>query len=688
MATRRLLGAGEHPGRGPRVRLMATLIVVLIALRPGPCAAATLRLDTTLPGADSDAILDGFPGLATLDGFGDLAGNALAVSLKDGVTEERAIVELPLAPLTNAAVGAAQITSATLHFNIDDVLTTFGPGTDFDGTAAERIYVATYAGDGLVDLLDFAAGGLAAIVAIGPQGSITDSSVRTGGPIGFAADLTASVKQLVASGATHIGIVLSTDDSPTGTSIDDRGDGGTGAPGTAGATMPYIDVVTVDATPTPEPTATPGATATATPTPPATATPPNETPSPAATPTPVVTRTPSPTGTGGPVFTPTPVATTATPSPGLPTPRPSDAPTPTGSATTTPGTPTPHGSATPVASLTPTAVPSATAAPVATPTPVLTATPSATRSPGSHPTPTPRPILTASPRATASPGDSTPTPTPAVGAQLATLRPEASGDQLVLLYDARDGFTTFLNLHNLGDDGLRVRIVLCDSALEPQLAHEEDLAPGSTRTLDVASLRAGGLPPGSGAAFAIAIDDDGDGLVTRALAGSFTIANVSTGSAWGAPAAARRAVAMSGDTLTAAPLGATIDGSAVQLQGIAPERLDLAVFYDPATLEPAMRGGNQLILLSFEDDGVEPVAARTLWQLDARRADGSPLTANPIASSGVTTTDLVAVLGTAAEGASGSIQFTTADGAQNRLIFFVEALGTFATGYQLPPVAP
>jgi hypothetical protein len=161
---------------------------------------------------------------------------------------------------------------------------------------------------------------------------------------------------------------------------------------------------------------------------------------------------------------------------------------------------------------------------------------------------------------------------------------------------------------------------------------------------------------------------------------------VSTGSAWGAPAAARRAVAVSGDAATAAPLGATIDGRNVRLQRIAPEELDLSVFYDPATLEPAALGGSQLVLLSFDDDRSEPRAAQTRWQLDARRADGTRLDALPIAVSGVTTTDVVTLLGVAAEGAAGSIRFRAADGAHNRLIFFVESLGTFATGYLLPPV--
>jgi hypothetical protein len=272
---------------------------------------------------------------------------------------------------------------------------------------------------------------------------------------------------------------------------------------------------------------------------------------------------------------------------------------------------------------------------------------------------------------------------------LETIRPDGGGDQLVFYFDARNGFTTFMNLHSLGSAPLRVRIVLCDTTLTPQLEQDVDLDAGTTRTLDVASLRAAGLPATAGAAFVSAVDDGGQALVSRALAGSFTVANLVTGSAWGAPAAARRAVAVDDEDVTTPALGAAIDGALIRLQRIRPSALDLAVYYDPATLEPAAIGGNQLLLLSFDDDSDgTPVAAPTIWQLDAHRADGSALTAEPTTVSGVSVSHVAALLGDAAEGSAGSIHFSTEDGAHNRLVFFVQSIGTFATGYLLTPVAP
>lgn len=691
MATKRPGNADRlrRPLSGRCGRLLATGAVVVAILLPSPAVAATFRLDTSLSGADFDGILDGFPGLATLDGAGDLPGNALAVGLKSGVTEERAILELPLAPLVTAGVGAAQLTSATLRFNIDDVLTTFGPGADFDSTAAERIYAGVYAGDGIVDLPDYAAGAQVGSVAVGPQGSVTDASLRSSGPIVFDVDLTASVKQLLTSGASHVGIVLSTDDSPTGTSVDDRGDGGTGGPGTNGAAMPFLVIVTADATPVPTATPTPTPVTTATPTPPSVTPSAAPTASPGATPSPGATSTPVPTTTSGPGFTPTPVATGVTPTPGQVTPRPTSTPTPTSVATGNPTTPTPRGSSTPAATATATATPAATRTPGTSATPAATGTPGATATAVPGLTPTPRPILTPSPRPTATSGSTatTPSPTVAAGVLLETQRPDGSGDQLVFYFDARAGFTTFLNLHNLGSEPLHVRIILCDGTLTPQLQQDVDLDAGATRTLDVASFRDAGLPATFGAAFATVVDGSGQALVSRALGGSFTVANLATGSAWGAAAAARRALAVDDGDVKVAPLGAVIDGDLARLQRIRPSALDLAVYYDPATLEPADLGGNQLVLLSFADDSAgKPVGAPTSWQLDAHRSDGSVLTAGPITVSGVRATHVTALLGEAAEGASGSIHFRTDDGAHNRLIFFVQSIGTFATGYLLPPV--
>jgi hypothetical protein len=528
----------------------SVLACLLLATCPPSAGAAVIRLDTSTPGASVDAVIDGFPGIAPLDGTADVGGNALAVGLKAGVTEERGIVELPLAPL--AGVTPAAVTSAILTFNVDDVLSTFGPGTDFDGTAAERIIVKTYPGDGQAALDDFGKGTTVGTVNTG--GPITDASLASSGPVRFTLDVTGAVKSLLGSGATHLGIVFATDDSPTGTSLDDLGPGGAGPPGVGNATMPFVTVNTAGNQPTPTP--------------------------------------------GG-------------------------------------GTATPR--------------------------------PSPTRTPS-------------------------PQPTDDLASALFTTMPDGRGDQLIYVYDARDGFTTFLNLHNASDAELVVSLLLYGPDFGTPFTDTVTLAAGTTRTLDVGEMRDRGLPAQFGVAFATVVDPAGRPIVTRSIAGNFTVANLTTGSAWGAHAAARAAVELTASGIVTPDAGVPIDGETVLLRAIRPDRVSLATYYDPATLQDPEQGGNQLIFVSFNDvpgESFSAEAATTRWRLTARRNDGEPLAAEAYVAGGVDVSHLEAVLGEEAAGRAGSVLFTAdPSGAYNRLVFFTEALGTFATGYLLPHVAP
>ena len=112
----------------------------------------------------------------------------------------------------------------------------------------------------------------------------------------------------------------------------------------------------------------------------------------------------------------------------------------------------------------------------------------------------------------------------------------------------------------------------------------------ATRTIDVGVLREDGLPAQAGVAFATAVNPEGAPIVSRALAGSFTVANLLTSSAGGAAGAGRSAVALSGSGVSEPAIGTVIDGASVLLKAIRPDRLTLAVYYDPATLQPASEG--------------------------------------------------------------------------------------------------
>lgn len=290
----------------------------------------------------------------------------------------------------------------------------------------------------------------------------------------------------------------------------------------------------------------------------------------------------------------------------------------------------------------------------------------------------------------------------------AITRPASRGDQLIFFYDTRDGFTTFLNLRSTGASALPVQVLLYGPDLGAPFVHPitipvgpgaaGEAGVGGTVTMDVGALRTSGLPAQAGVAFVTAVDPAGAPIVTRVLTGSFTIANLQTGSAWGSVAAARSAVRVESTTPPTGPCparveaperGTVIDGTSILLPPIQPSAADLAVYYDPDTLAPAALGGNQIVFATFEDLVGVPYGARratTEWEVDAVRDTGVPLKPQTLETGGVAVTDLVALLGASARGSRGSIVFNAEASPQRltRLVFFTQSLGTFGTGYLLP----
>lgn len=418
-----------------------------------------------------------------------------------------------------------------------------------------------------------------------------------------------------------------------------------------------------------------------------------EVPTPTPTPTPAPTATPSPSPTPSPEATPAP-----TPSPG-PTAEPTPSPTPT-SAPTPPVTPSPSPRPEPTPVLppnTPTPIapgtPTPTAAPVTTPsaTPTPTSTPVPSRTPVSTPlaSPTPGASATPSPTATAAP---TVTPTPATVAPIASLarsEPRARGDQLVFYYDAREGFTSFLNVANPGPLPVDVALEFYDFQLVLRQSSTHAIPAGGTKTIDVGSLVTSGLPRSAGLATAVAVDGAGMPVTSAGLAGNFTVANLGTNSAWGGPAPARRAFRKTAGRYRPAAVGTVIDGDSVVLEPLLPEQLDVATYYNPSTLEPAESGGHQLIFVSFADvvGGAGIAAETSRWRVEASRNDGTAIPSSTWTARGVDVSDLLRVAGDGIDGGAGRIGLVARPSAATvRMAFFQESLGTFATGYRLPPV--
>jgi hypothetical protein len=226
--------------------LYPSALVALLTLVPfaaHDALAHDIVIDDTTEGTVYDAVLDGFPQLAPFDGIPDFGGNALGVALKSGVTEERGIAEFPLASLGELA--ADDIESATLTFNIDDVVTTFGPGTGFDATGSDTIFVFGYAADGAVEIEDFLEGSGTPLATVDTTGFgvITDASLATSGPLVFEVDVTEAIKARVDAGDPFVGFVFTTDDDQSATSIDNLGNSALGPPGVNGSVMPFLTIV-------------------------------------------------------------------------------------------------------------------------------------------------------------------------------------------------------------------------------------------------------------------------------------------------------------------------------------------------------------------------------------------------------------------------------------------------------------
>lgn len=222
-------------------RHVSAALAAALLMGPGLGSARgdTFVLDAST-GADYDSVGDGWffagPSQPPPDGTGDQGGQALAVGFRSGTLELRAMAEFPLAALP---VTASQVVSATVTVTIDDVLSTFGPGAAFDGTASSPIAAYHYPADGTVAVADFSPTGLASLGTITP-GVVTDASLAVSGPLAFTVDVTQALKDALTDGDSAFGLLLGTADTPTATSLDDQS-----PPGVAGGQLPFITVETI-----------------------------------------------------------------------------------------------------------------------------------------------------------------------------------------------------------------------------------------------------------------------------------------------------------------------------------------------------------------------------------------------------------------------------------------------------------
>lgn len=282
-------------------------------------------------------------------------------------------------------------------------------------------------------------------------------------------------------------------------------------------------------------------------------------------------------------------------------------------------------------------------------------------------------------------------------AQQVIASPGTSGDQLLFFYDATAGRSPFLVVSNLSPAALTLEVAWYPQDLGRRLATQrQTLAVGGNVILDPSQVE--GVSGNAGITVVTPIADETEGrpvvpepvndtLASAAsgpLVGGFTLADLSTNSAFGQNPLGR--IAVTADGKRAAP-GSVVDGTTVRYQRIAPDALVIPFYFDPST--PGFT--NRAILGAFEDRytaelfNIGPASAELGFGLiDATGAD---VATGSLTVFGVSFTTVQELGDATPITSSGKVVFGTTSPLPenaNLLGLMSQSLGTFAVGQVLP----
>lgn len=284
------------------------------------------------------------------------------------------------------------------------------------------------------------------------------------------------------------------------------------------------------------------------------------------------------------------------------------------------------------------------------------------------------------------------------GAQPLIATPGTSGDQLLFFYDATSGHAPFLVVSNFSEEDLTIAIAWYSQDLSQRLLSDiRTLEAGRNVILDPSQVT--GVNGNAGLTVVTPVVGGTDarprvpslpvGTLAStpggALAGGFTLADLSANSAFGQNPLARLAVDAEGKRATP---GAIVDGTKVRYQRIGPDTLVVPFYFNPSSGSLA----NRAFLGAFEDryggSGflVGPVSLSLAFRLID--ANGRPVTQGTTTVNGVAFPTVQSLAGAAPLTSSGKVILTTGDGPlpadANLIGLFSQSLGTFAVGQGLP----
>jgi hypothetical protein len=283
-------------------------------------------------------------------------------------------------------------------------------------------------------------------------------------------------------------------------------------------------------------------------------------------------------------------------------------------------------------------------------------------------------------------------------AQSRIATPGTSGDQLLFFYDATAGRAPFLVVSNVSPSALTLEVAWYSQDLGQRLATQfQTLAIGANVILDPSQVQ--GVNGNAGITVVTPVlsatdarpvvppplNDTLPSAPSGPLVGGFTLADLSTNSAFGQNPLARVAVDATGNRASA---GAIVDGTTILYQRIAPDALVIPFYFNPNGGTPL---ANRAILGAFEDRyaangfSIGPVSLDLGFGLID--ATGSDVASGTLPVSGVVFTDVQALAGATPLASSGKVVLGVdaplpADA--NLLGLMSQSLGTFAIGQGMP----
>ncbi len=282
-------------------------------------------------------------------------------------------------------------------------------------------------------------------------------------------------------------------------------------------------------------------------------------------------------------------------------------------------------------------------------------------------------------------------------AQATIATPGTSGDQLLFFYDATAGRTPFLVVSNLSPSALTLDVAWYPQDVGRRLATQRlTVAVGGNVVLDPSQVEGVGGNAGLTVVTPIVegtearpvvpapLNDTLASAASGPLAGGFTLADLSTGSAFGQNPLAR--IAVTADGRRAAP-GSIVDGTTVRYQRIAPDVLAIPFYFNPSTAGFS----NRALLGAFEDRYAADIFSIGPASVDLGYglidAAGVDVATGSLTVTGVLFTDVQTLADATPLTSSGKVVFgATAplpDNA-NLLGLMSQSLGTFAVGQGLP----